>query len=150
MISTSTLEQLYINALISNSAEDLYALSLGYYLNGDLSGAVALSQLCISLKHHESTAILGKSLIVLSWCLRASELKRPKYLRPLSIMLLKCKPIPWKELMEELYDQNLKEQILNYTCTIAILLKIVLIESQGFFPRSVHFDSVKNRLVKAF
>lgn len=143
----STSEQKYFDEFF-NSEEDLYLLSLEYFMNSDLSGAIALSNLCISLNEDRRTTILVKSLILLAKSLRASQLQRFKYIRPLALVIWKCRPIPWKELMQELDDPILKKRICNYLYAIMILLKVVLIESLGLFPRRLRLASVKKRLIR--
>jgi hypothetical protein len=145
-----TSEQRYIDAFMFNSVDDLHFLSLEYLLNRDLSGAMALSHLCISLNHDKSTIFMAKPLILLSKILSASQFKRSTFVRPLALVIWKCRPIPWKLLVRETSEKNLEKRILNYSFILIILIKIVLIESLGFFPRRVRFQSIKKRLIGLF
>lgn len=131
------IEKLFLNAFISNSSHDLLQLAKRYHHSGDSSGALSLASHCFAFQDSLNKKELIESLYLIVDILRDERYSRKYYLRYLALAIRLDKKIRMCEALRIIKVDGYRYVIIDIFILMYILLRIILLESNGIYPRSL-------------
>jgi len=131
------IEKLFLNAFLSNSSYDLLQLAKLYHHSGDSSGALSLASHCFAFQGSLNKIESIESLYLIVDILRDKRYSRKYYLRYLALAIKLNKKIRMYEALRIIKVDGYKYVIIDILILIYIILRIILLESNGIYPRSL-------------
>lgn len=131
------LNQLYFESFFGKSADYFYELAKNYYRNEDYSASIALCTKCLSIGENESDFELTKPLILIAQNLYKCNLERWIFLRPLAVGIVIRHIRGKRESSKIIIDSGIELGIVDLAVLILIIVKIMLFERWGIFPKSL-------------
>jgi hypothetical protein len=138
--------QVFHEAMIENSVDGIYELAQTYFRVNDYAASIALCTFCLSKIDNAQRIEMHRPLILLSANLYRSGLARRVYLRPLAISLIRNREIQMLVKLRSFQYTVKHLSISEMVLIVSLILRIVLLESWGIFPKSK--DVIYRRVCK--